>query len=178
MSTKPLTQSPDVGIVSKQKAIDYLYDDVIRDNYNVCDNCFGRRDYDRHTHRTWGGGNDFLTDKFCTCGSGTGQPHAADVSQPQLRGGEGTISRQWSDGSLPIRDSTGLSEMGILRRIAYVLEDWSEYEVKSNLAPVFDAVAKRSTKYPRKNVQTLKWGAWLVLTPEAREKVRRDVAQD
>lgn len=175
MSTTLSASPEDFGLASKQNAIDWLYRKVT-DNWRTCENCYGDRTID-DIHRVWGGSTDALRDLFCTCGSGTGQPHAADVSGPQLNGGEGTVSRQWSDGSLPIRDASGLSEMQLVRNIAHHLEERTTYDVREDLDPVLDVLADRSAKYPRRNVQTLKWGAWLVLTPESREQVRRDATQ-
>lgn len=175
MSTT-LSAAPDRGLASKQRAIDWLYEKVTH-NWRVCENCYGDRTIE-DIHRVWGGATSELEDLFCTCGSGSGQPHAADVSGPSLRGGEGTVGRQWSDGSLPVRDASGLSEMQLVRNIATHLEGTLGYDIREDVDAVLDALAERSAKYPTRNVQTLKWGAWLLLTDDAREQVRRETARN
>lgn len=175
-----ISASPGVGRTSRLKAVDWLYDEVAG-QHEVCDNCFGERDLDKEFFRTSGGGNDALRDRFCTCGSGTGMDPGVEPQSPhdtRIRGFEGTVARTWPDGSLPIRDDSGLSEMQLAKNLIAALEVHTDYETKPDIGPALDVMAEKSAEYPRQNKKMLKLALWLALTPTARKRVQKDAAQD
>lgn len=176
MSTSPISASPEVGLASKSKAIDWLFDNITNDR-RVCDNCFGERDLEREFFRMTGGGNEQLSDYFCTCGSGTGKDPIGDP-KTNYPGGGGTVNRQWADGSLPIRDDNGLSEMELVKNLLTYLDINTSYEIVDDTDPQLDILAEKSRNRPTENIKMLKVGIWLNLTPDSRRQLREDAARD
>lgn len=177
MSTKPLSASPESQLAPRKTAVDYLYNDIIRADPDVCDNCFGIRDRGDEYFRQWGGGSEALRDRFCACGSGSGMPPIVEPRSghdTRTRGGEGTVNRRWADGSLPIRDPNGLSEQELLANIIAYLHKTTEYDVDPDVRETLAVMAKTSRNYPRKNELVLKVGAWMALTDSAQRQVRID----
>ena len=179
MSTAPISASPEAaGLASKSKAIDWLFEQIEGDG-DICNNCFGERDLDREFFRISGGTNDHLTDRFCSCGSGTGKAGREPQSSydTSTRGFEGTVDRRWPDGSLPIRDDSGLSEMQLMKNLVIYLDTHTDYEVQPDVDTQLDVMARKSQNRPTENVKLLKVGLWLVLTPGSRRQLRKDAAQ-